>query len=270
MVDVETFLNDGNNEWLVRQFETYSFNGTFITDKFIPRPNISLVFHFKDCPLIIDELPIQLEPLFVGPIIPKVIKLKFHGTMDTFVANCKPTVFSQVFGLDLSPVAKRSVSLPSAIFSPLWKTMADMKSMEERVTYFTAFINSIQKTSYCPDAVDVLYDKIIGMGITTSLKEIMQHCGASKSTLLRKFLKRTGVSPKTLMRIVRLNYLWDKINSENALDYQSLVFDGHYFDQSHFINDFKAIIGETPSHFFKRNLDIVKMLSGKPKEGRVN
>lgn len=265
MVGVDTFQSNEHNDWLVQQFETYRFKGTFLTDKFIPRPHISLVFHFKDCPLIIDERPIQLEPFFVAPIIPNVIKLKFHGTMDTFVANCKPTVFSKVFGLDLSPVTKRSVNLPNLAYSSLWGTMATMNSMEERVSYFTTFINSVQKKTYCPDAVDVLYDKIIEMGITTSLKEIMLHCGASKSTLCRKFVKRTGVSPKTLMRIVRLNYLWKKINSEKVLDYQSLVFDGHYFDQSHFINDFKAIIGETPSHFFKRNLDIVKMLSGRPK-----
>jgi AraC-like DNA-binding protein len=40
------------------------------------------------------------------------------------------------------------------------------------------------------------------------------------------------------------------------------VFDGNYFDQAHFINDFKSITGETPSYFFNRNLQITKMFSG--------
>jgi hypothetical protein len=41
-----------------------------------------------------------------------------------------------------------------------------------------------------------------------------------------------------------------------------MVFEGNYFDQSHFINDFKSIIGEkSPGDFFNRNLTVVKMFA---------
>ncbi len=264
MLNVDFFDNDKNNGWLIRQFEAYQFAGTSVTDKFIPRPYISIVFHFRDCPLILDETPIQLAPFFVGPIIPKTITLKFYGTMDTFVAHCKPTVFSRIFGLDLSPIPGRSINLPQHHFLPLWEALADLRTTGERIACFSAFVNSVQPTPYRLDAVDMLYDQIIERGITTLLKGLLADCPASKSTLLRKFIKRTGVSPKTLMRVVRLDYLWTKIRDEKAIDYQGLVFDGNYFDQSHFINDFRAIIGETPSYFFNRNLNVVKMFSGLP------
>lgn len=91
----------------------------------------------------------------------------------------------------------------------------------------------------------------------------MEECGVSCRTLQRKFIKRTGVTPKVLMRIVRLNYLWTKINNHYAVNYQDLVFEGNFFDQAHFINDFKSIVGETPNHFFNRNLNIVELFSGK-------
>jgi AraC-like DNA-binding protein len=263
MLEVETFDSNINNEWLVRQFENYSFDGSQVIDKFIPRPYISVVFHFKECPHFVDEISFILDPVFLAPIIPKAISLKFQGDMDTLVVNCKATVFSRLFILDLSPVPKRIIDLPYQIFLPLWKKMAGFKNFNERIECFTEFINSIQPTTYVPDVVDVFYDKIVEKSITVPLKEIMRECYASKSTLIRKFVKRTGVSPKTLARIVRLNYAWGKIVNENAVDYQDLVFYGNYFDQSHFINDFKAIIGETPGHFFRRNLDIVKIFSGK-------
>ena len=264
MLDVELFDNDKNNEWLIRKFEAYRFTGSSLADKFIPRPDISIIFHFKDCPLIWGETSVKLEPFFVAPIIPGAITLQFRGNMDTLAITCKATVFSQLFELDMSPVSKRSINLPQHIFFPVWKAMANLNTTSERVAYFSRFIHSVQQTPYCPDAIDMLYDKIIEKSITYPLKEIMQECFASKSTLLRKFVKRTGVSPKTLARIVRLDYLWTKIRDENAMDYQELIFDGNYFDQSHFINDFKAIVGETPGYFFNRNLNIVKMFSGKP------
>lgn len=266
MLDLQLFKNDPDNDWLVGQFETYHFSGEAVADKFIPRPVVSLLFHFKDCPYLADEFAIKLEHYFAAPIIPKAITLQFHGTMDTLSIHCKATVFSKIFKLDMSPVSKRSINLPQQIFTPVWKTMKKLENTPERIRHFTSFINAIQETPYEPDAVDILYDKILEKSIITPLKDILAECYASKSTLLRKFEKRTGVSPKVLARIVRLDYLWKQISDEQATDYQDLIFHGNYFDQSHFINDFKSIIGETPGYFFNRNLRIVRMFSGIPED----
>ena len=263
MLGVKFYRNNESNDWLVRQFEVFNFNESFLAEKFIPRPDISIVFHFKDRPLILGETNIQLEPFFAAPIIPKSITLNFIGTMDTFIIICKPTVFTRVFSIDLTPIPKRSIDLPHAVFQPLWEELSQIKTTEERIDHFTKFVNSFQQTHYQPDAIDVFYDKIIEKGTTTLLKEIVKDFPACQRTLERNFIKRTGVSPKTLMRIVRLDYLWTKIKDENAIDYQDLVFDGNYFDQAHFINDFKSIIGETPNYFFNRNLLITKMFSGR-------
>lgn len=269
MFKVEHYNNGINNhDWLIRQFEIFHFEEYSLEEKFIPRPDISLVFHFRDVPLIIDKVNIQLEPCFIAPIIPRSILLKFHGSMDTFIVVFKPTVISRIFGLDLTPVAKRSISLPSDIFQPLWLSLSELTTPEERIGHFTDFILSHQPTPYIPDEIDKLYDTIVKKGTTSFLKDIMREYNHCSRTLQRNFIKRTGVSPKTLMRIVRFDFLWSKINQENAIDYQNLVFDGNYFDQSHLINDFKSIIGETPNYFFHRNLQVVKMFSGKA-EGKM-
>jgi AraC-like DNA-binding protein len=264
MLDVEVFANDKNNDWLVRQFESYQFSSNTLTDKFIPRPYISIIFHFKDCPLISDKTSVSLEPYFCAPIVPKALSLQFQGNMDTLAINCKATVFSRVFGLDLSPVRQQSIQLSPEIFYPVWKSLAGFKTTADRILFFNDFINAAIQYPYIPDAVDLLYEKILEKSISHPMDELMGECFASRSTLFRKFVKRTGVSPKTLARIVRLDYLWAKIRDENATDYLDLIFDCKYFDQAHFINDFKAIIGETPGFFLKRNLDTVKMFAGKP------
>jgi|SRR5699024_3061615 len=264
MMNVELYNSDKSNEWLIRQFEAYRYEGAPFADTFFPRPYVSIVFHFNDSALISDKTSILLEPYFVAPIIPRAITLQFQSSMDTLAITCKASVFSRMFELDMSPISKRSIDLPENIFHPIWKDMSNLKSTIERIAYFTDFINSKQDMPYAPDAVDTLYNKIIENGISTPLKEIIKDCYASKSTLLRKFLKRTGVNPKALARIVRLDYLWTKIREEQSINYQELVFYGNYFDQSHFINDFSTIIGETPSYFFNRNLNTVKSFSGIP------
>lgn len=263
MLEVTFFENNESNSWMIRQFEFFRFSNSFLSEKFIPRPDISIFFHFKDQPFITDKEKIQLEPFFVSRIISQSMNMDFHGTMDSFIAICKPTVFSRVFNINLSPNSKKSINLPYPVFQPLWDELSKITTVTGRINHFTSFINSYQKTVYSPDSIDIFYDKIIAKGMNTHLKDIMKECPACQRTLERNFIKRTGVSPKMLMRIVRLDYLWGKIKHENAIDYQELVFDGHYFDQAHFINDFKSIVGETPSYFFNRNLQITKMFSGR-------
>lgn len=85
----------------------------------------------------------------------------------------------------------------------------------------------------------------------------------SQRTLQRQFIRRVGTSPKRLERISRINRVWDLISFDKIIDYQNLVIKGCYYDQSHFIKEFKEIVGETPDNFFKRDLENVKIMSGK-------
>lgn len=248
---------------LVRQYEVFRSQGEAVTQPFIPRPDISLIFHFGALPRVLDEPPITLPCCFACPIIRRAISLQFVGDMDSFVVNCKPAALSRILGLDLTHTSQRGIDLPSTLFTPLWHNLAAIKTIEGRIDCFSSFMLSLLPSGYRPDAVELLCNSIVEHGIDTLLKDLMPLCGASKSTLLRKFEARTGVNPKTLVRIVRFDYLWSKITKEHAVDYQDLVFDGNYFDQAHFINDFKAITGESPSFFLTRDLDSIKFFSGR-------
>lgn len=268
MLDVKFYSSNESNEWFVRQFAVFKFSDVRLTEKFIPRPDISIIFHFKNQPSILENDSIQLEPIFVTSITSQSLVLRFEGAMDSFVVICKPIVFTRVFGIDLSPIPKRSVNLSHTAFQPLWTSLSRLTTTEERIACFTEFINSFLSRPYTRDTIDMLYDKMIENGPKLLLKDIFRGYPACQRTLERNFKRRTGVSPKKLMRIVRFDYLWNKINNEASVDYQDLVFDGKFFDQAHFINDFKYITGETPSYFFKRNLQVTKMFSGRT-EGTV-
>lgn len=264
MLQVAHYKSNETQDWLVNKFESFRYHDfTFLTEKYIPRPDISVIFHFNNTPFIVEKPYIKLEPFFATPILSKAITVKIEKNIDAFIVNCKPTVLSRLFNVDMSPISKHSINLPQDIFYPVWKNLGSLKTPEERIGFFTEFINTHQRTPYIPDAIDLLYDTISEKSITEPLKDIMQGCDASARTMQRNLIKRVGVSPKRLARIVRINYLWDKIQNENVVDYQDLIFDGCFFDQSHFIKDFKSITGETPHYFFTRNQELIRMFSGK-------
>mgnify|MGYP006277791507 CR=1 FL=1 len=262
--DVNYYLPDADHTWLVTQYETIQFEGKLIlTDRFVPRVDVAFVFHFKDTPVILEPKQIKLPAFFIAPVLRNSLKLEIGGRLDTLIIACLPSVLSRVLKIDLSPVEALNIDLDHNKFYPLWKSMKKLKSSEKRIACFSEFVNACQNQPYCPDIIDIAFREIVENSISIPLSETLKNINMDERTLQRSFLKRIGVSPKMLARIARVNYLWEEINKQKATTYQDLVFFGNYFDQTHFIKDFKNLVGETPSHFFKRNLEVVKMISGR-------
>lgn len=73
----------------------------------------------------------------------------------------------------------------------------------------------------------------------------------SQSPLEKRFRKIVGTTPKKYASIVRFNALQKDLNSSASLT--ELAYDYQFFDQAHFIKDFKQFTGETPEQFKKKN-----------------
>ncbi len=66
--------------------------------------------------------------------------------------------------------------------------------------------------------------------------------------LERTFSKYVGINPKKYASIIRFQNVI-QINSKNDKSMSQLAYDNGYYDQSHFIHDFKSLTGLTPKVF---------------------
>ncbi|RAJ73729.1 AraC-like DNA-binding protein [Chitinophaga dinghuensis] len=82
-----------------------------------------------------------------------------------------------------------------------------------------------------------------------SIEQLAQKVCLSKRVLEYKFKEQVGVSPKLYSRIIRFNSLLADIKSHKFKDWQELVLQYNYFDQAHFIKDFKRFSGSSPAHY---------------------
>ena len=67
----------------------------------------------------------------------------------------------------------------------------------------------------------------------------------------RKFSEFVGLTPKKYLRIVRFQNVLQKKKNNCHKSYTSLSFDCGYYDQAHFIHDFKTITDLSPKEFFE-------------------
>ncbi len=82
------------------------------------------------------------------------------------------------------------------------------------------------------------------------ISELAKQLYTSKSPLEKRFRKIVGASPKKFASIVRFNALLKEYTLEKTLT--ELGLEAGYFDQAHFIHDFKVFTGETPEVYFNK------------------
>lgn len=251
-------------EWLVKQYEVIkSSEEADILEKFIPREDISLVFHFGTPPCMLNPDIGTLPSYFIAPVTSVSKLMRVKASNKTFIVTCKPSVFSRTFNISMDSGNGIYVELPDKPFDSFWRGLTFHDNIDDWVSCFEDFIYEIIQGDYNPDYIDVFYDMITDPTQQKAITDIEGEFFVSPRTLQRQFIKRVGTSPKRLERIIRVNRVWESIKSGAGIDYQNIVYKGRYYDQSHFIREFKEITGETPDRFFKRDLSNVKIMSGK-------
>lgn len=106
-------------------------------------------------------------------------------------------------------------------------------------------------------AVAFAVGKILADPAQATVADIARKTGWSHKHLVALFDKFVGVSPKEFVRISRFQKAILAIGNEVSVDWSQLVYDCGYYDQAHFIKDFKRFSGLSPvAYLGKRGEDL--------------
>jgi AraC-like DNA-binding protein len=85
------------------------------------------------------------------------------------------------------------------------------------------------------------------------IDDVAQRVGISRQHLARQFRYHVGVSPKMFARVMRFRALLSAIDLQENVDWCDAAVSHGYYDQSHLINEFRALAGIAPSSFHFSN-----------------
>jgi AraC-like DNA-binding protein len=80
-----------------------------------------------------------------------------------------------------------------------------------------------------------------------TIESIREEIGLSPRRFIRLFRDSVGMSPKAYGRIQRFQAALPLIDCSETVDWADVAFDCGYYDQSHFIRDFRTFTGFSPS-----------------------
>jgi AraC-like DNA-binding protein len=123
----------------------------------------------------------------------------------------------------------------------------------ERITSTEKFIRSRNPSR---DESIILVNQIIDT-ITSNreirrVDDVVSLYHINKRSLQRLFNEYVGVGPKWVVKRYRLQEAADQLAGGEDADLPQLALDLGYFDQPHFIKDFKSIVGKTPTEYSRK------------------
>ncbi|HEX7769964.1 MAG TPA: AraC family transcriptional regulator [Dokdonella sp.] len=99
------------------------------------------------------------------------------------------------------------------------------------------------------DRVAAIVEAIAADRSLLKVDDLVARHGIGKRTLQRLFSEYVGVGPKWVIARYRLHEAIDRIADGERVDWSTLALDLGYFDQAHFIRDFRGLVGRTPAEY---------------------
>jgi AraC-like DNA-binding protein len=89
------------------------------------------------------------------------------------------------------------------------------------------------------------------------LYQLSSEIGYSQKHFIDLFRRQVGVSPKQYLRIMRFQKAIGAIENNKSVRWSQIARESGYYDQGHFIHDFKHFSGFTPNEYLQRKTEML-------------
>jgi AraC-like DNA-binding protein len=223
--------------WDLRGCEPY-------TAETLPHPNLQVIF---------EKGQSAVSGVFTGKF-----SRTLQGKSHVFGIKFNPGAFRPFLKAAASSLSNRTVPIKrvfgngralNALETLLTGSSAKEGTMIAATEAF--FLARIPATDETVTLAGVMVKRIFQEPDIKTVDDLVERTGIGKRTLQRIFSEYVGATPKWVIRRYRLHELVEKFNSGSPVNWPDLALELGYFDQAHLINDFKSIVGYSPTQYQK-------------------
>ncbi|MGB0564247.1 MAG: helix-turn-helix domain-containing protein [Spirulinaceae cyanobacterium] len=180
-----------------------------------------------------------------------VDRTPFHSDVHYFGLRFLPGAIHNFIDFPAADAVSRMALIQT--MAPQWKVelseqLFEQPSTSERISVANRLMVQLLRRrnfTFDPRLAGAIHQMVVHRGQVNL--EGNRDLGVSPRHLRRLFHDYLGIRPKQLARIIRFQYAMQLLQQDAGLD--ELLALGFY-DQAHFIREFKAMTGASPTHFF--------------------
>jgi len=223
----------------------------------LPKTAMSLVFNLEDSfKLFTDKqfsqyidykkhwvAGLQTKPTNVESYgVSKMLVVQFK-TLGAFLFLNDPLHYYTNYYIPLDSIFKKEAD-------ETWEQLQEAKSLNEKFLIIENFLYRKLLTNKLPNkklisTIEILLDNKVNL----SINEICKQLNISRKHLNDLSKEYVGVSPKMLSSLNRLQTTLKTISSSRTEKLTDVAYKLEYFDQAHFINDFKRFTYLKPTEY---------------------
>jgi len=193
--------------------------------------------------------------------VPVILDADEDVTTETIGVEFNPQGAYRFFHFTLNDIQNQIYSLTDIlgnIGNRLIEHINNTKALQQKIIVLQQFLLSQLSLSNEDLIFEYCIKKIASSKGRITIKELEKKTGYSSRWLNIKFNNKLGVSPKNLCSIIRFKQYYQGFISGNEKLFSRNDFYEVYYDQSHFIKDFKRFTGLPPARFEKQINDFGK------------
>jgi len=195
-------------------------------------------------------------------------KLFLEGEIGVAGIVFKPAALATIFHLPIYEYTEERIDLYKVFKKSIIDKYANeikISSEEQKVHLLEEFLMQqyrIQKPE--PDYIDQAANFIVEHNGLLQVSDLLKDSCMSRRSFERKFFHKVGLSPKYYARVRRIGYLLSFVAGKRTADWPKILAECEFYDQAHFIKDFKEFTGRSPQQYLKENTELANYVE-KPK-----
>jgi AraC-like DNA-binding protein len=227
---------------------------TIAAEPIPPDGRTEIIVHGGDPFAQLDETGqarVQDRVLFAGQLT-RAVRLRPRGHARVVGAHLRPHAAHALFGVPQRDVTDSIVDLRNVHRGLARRLRDDAAGRESGEEMIAALAGALEAQAEAAQT-RIAGATAVAVAIATGRKGLVQVAdlagalGLSARQVERLFDERVGLSPKFFLRVVRFQEVLRGIRQEtNATTWAARAAEHGFYDQAHFIRDFKMFVGESP------------------------
>jgi AraC-like DNA-binding protein len=194
--------------------------------------------------------------------VPVILDVEEDIATGTIVVEFNPQGAYRFFQISLNDIKNQIHPLTDIIGivgKQLEEQISNVESVDDKIVLLQQFLLKQFMLQSEDSIFEYCVAKITSSKGKITIKELEKKTGYSSRWLNMKFANKLGISPKNLSTIIRFNQYYNAVANNNEMDFMQNAFYDHYYDQSHFLKEFKRFTGQTHSGFENKTNDFGKL-----------
>jgi len=186
---------------------------------------------------------------FVGGLRLDQVTTEHQGRSHGMQINLAPPSAYRLFGVPMHTLAQRVVDLDGLLDASSVERVAEARDWTARFELLDGLLAKPLAEGRQPSAGVVwAWRRLVATDGHVPVGALAQELGWSRKRIAARFREEVGLPPKAVARLLRFEHAR---RLAGRLPWAEVAFECGYYDQSHLINDFRAVTGRTPETFLQ-------------------